>query len=75
MVLKLKGKKNNFKANDFIDYFGKERLGLSDKIINQILKRMFESAVKWNELIEISFLTEEMKEKYFKLLQERLRRF
>ncbi|AWK02832.1 type II toxin-antitoxin system HipA family toxin [Flavobacterium crocinum] len=75
MALKLKGKKSNFKATDLIDYFAKERLGLSDKVIDQIMKRMFENAEKWNDLIEISFLSEDMKEKYFKLLRERIGRF
>jgi len=75
MALKLKGKKSNFKAGDFIDYFGKERLGLNDKIIDSALKSMFEKTMKWNELIEISFLSEAMKEKYFKLMKERLARF
>ncbi|SFD84902.1 HipA domain-containing protein [Flavobacterium phragmitis] len=75
MALKLKGKKSNFKAVDLIDYFAKERLGLNDKIIEQIIKKMFDNVEKWNELIEISFLSEEMKEKYFKLLKERVGRF
>lgn len=75
MALKLKGKKSNFKATDLIDYFAKERLGLSDKVIDQIMKRMFENAEKWKDLIEISFLSEDMKEKYFKLLRERVGRF
>ncbi|AOW09980.1 HipA domain-containing protein [Flavobacterium gilvum] len=75
MALSLKGKKSNFKAGDLIDYFGKERLGLSDKVIDQTLKKMFENVEKWNELIEISFLSDEMKEKYLRLLSERLGRF
>jgi serine/threonine-protein kinase HipA len=75
MALALKGKKSNFKAGDFIDYFGKERLELSDKIMDQIVKKMFENTAKWNELIEISFLSEEMKEKYFMLIKERVGRF
>lgn len=75
MALQLKGKKSNFKAGDLIDYFAKERLGLSDKVIDQTLKKMFENVEKWNELIEISFLSEDMKNKYLKLLKERLKRF
>jgi serine/threonine-protein kinase HipA len=75
MALALKGKKSNFKAGDFIDYFGKERLELSNKVIDQTLKKMFDSVEKWNGLIEISFLSDIMKEKYIKLVQERLRRF
>ncbi|MFD2939853.1 HipA domain-containing protein [Flavobacterium notoginsengisoli] len=75
MALKLKGKKSNFKSADLIDYFGKDRLGLTDKVIEEIVKKMFQNVEKWNELIEISFLSEDMKEKYFKLLKERVGRF
>lgn len=75
MALTLKGKKSNFKSVDLIDYFGKERLQLSDKTIDLTIKKMFDSIQKWNELIEISFLSLEMKEKYFRLLHERLNRF
>ncbi|QSB29244.1 HipA domain-containing protein [Flavobacterium sp. CLA17] len=75
MALTLKGKKSNFKSGDLIEYFGKERLQLSDKVIDLTIRKMFDSTQKWNELIEISFLSSEMKEKYIRLLTERLSRF
>ncbi|SHM88812.1 HipA domain-containing protein [Flavobacterium saccharophilum] len=75
MALTLKGKKSNFKSIDLIDYFGKERLHLSDKVIDFTIRKMFGSTQKWNELIEISFLSSDMKEKYIRLLTERLSRF
>lgn len=75
MALSIKGKKSYFNSSDLIDYFGKERLGLSDKVIDQTLKKMFENVEKWNELIEISVLSDQMKEKYLRLLYERLGRF
>lgn len=75
MALALKGKKSNFKSGDLIEYFGKERLQLSDKVIDLTIRKMFDSTPKWNELIEISFLSSEMKEKYIRLLTERLSRF
>jgi serine/threonine-protein kinase HipA len=75
MALTLKGKKSNFKQSDLIDYFAKERLDLNDKTIDMIMKDMFKNVPKWNELIEISFLSDVMKEKYFSLMKERLGRF
>lgn len=75
MALTLKGKKSNFKSSDFIDYYAKERLGLTDKTIDTILLDINKSISKWNELIEISFLSDDMKEKYMKLMKNRIIRF
>lgn len=75
MALTLKGKKSNLKKADFINYYAKERLGLSDKTLDSILLTMIKCLPEWNELIEISFLSDDMKEKYLKLLGERIKRF
>lgn len=75
MALTLKGKKSNLKKADFINYYAKERLGLSDKTVDAILANMIKCLPEWNELIEISFLSDDMKEKYLKLLGERISRF
>nr|WP_315157078.1 HipA domain-containing protein [uncultured Flavobacterium sp.] len=75
MALTLKGKKSNLKKADFINYYAKERLGLSDKTVDSILLTMIKCLPEWNELIEISFLSDDMKEKYLKLLGERIKRF
>ena len=75
IALPLKGKKSNLKATDFIDYYGKERLQLNDKTIASILEQMKKATPEWRELLEISFLTDEMKEKYLELLESRVGRF
>jgi serine/threonine-protein kinase HipA len=75
LALSLKGKKSNFKATELIDYYAKERLELNDKTINAILSDMNKSLSKWTELVEISFLSDAMKEKYLKLMDDRIRRF
>ena len=75
LALSLKGKKSNFKATDLIDYYGKERLELNDKTIDVILSDMNKSVSKWTELVEISFLSEDMKEKYLRLMENRMKRF
>lgn len=75
IALTLKGKKNNLKASDFIDYYAKERLQLNDKTIAVILEQMQKATPKWKELMEISFLSDDMKEKYFNLLESRLNMF
>lgn len=75
IALTLKGKKSNLKATDFIDYYGKERLQLSEKTIASILEQMKKATPEWKELLEISFLSDDMKEKYLELLESRVGMF
>ena len=75
IALTLKGKKSNLKTTDFIDYYAKERLQLSDKALDTILKQMQNTIPKWKALIDISFLSDEMKEKYFNIFEGRLKLF
>jgi serine/threonine-protein kinase HipA len=75
IALTLKGKKSNFKATDFIDYYAKDRLQLNEKTVTTILEQMHNAIPKWKELLEISFLSEEMKNKYFELLKYKLNLF
>lgn len=72
IALTLKGKKRNLKASDFMDYYAKERLQLNEKTIATILEQMHNAIPKWKELLEISFLSDDMKEKYFNLLEKRI---
>ncbi len=71
IALPLKGKKNKLNRNVLIEYWGKERLGLNEQIINQSLNSIAEKFESWHDLINISFLSKEMKEKYIALLDER----
>ena len=75
IALTLKGKKSNLKAVDFVDFFGKERLQLNEKTIASILEQMKKATPKWKELLEISFLSDNMKQKYLELLETRLQIF
>lgn len=75
MALPLKGKKSILKASDFIDYYAKDRLQLNEKTIATILDQMKKATPKWKELLAISFLTDEMKEKYLELLESRIAMF
>lgn len=75
LALSLKGKKSNFKSTEFIEYYANEHLGLNDKTITTILSDMNKSLSKWIELAEVSFLSDSMKEKYLKVLNNRMQRF
>lgn len=71
IALPLKGKKSKLNGKILVEYWGKERLGLNDLVITQALNSINENFEKWNKLINKSFLSKEMKEKYIALLDER----
>jgi len=70
-ALPLKGKKSKLNKNILVEYWGKERLGLNDQLLNQTLNTINDNFEGWAALINKSFLSKEMKEKYFALLDER----
>lgn len=72
IALTLKGKKSNLNRSALINYFGAERCGLTDKVIEKTLNTIQQTLPKWFDLIENSFLSGEMKEKYRSLLQRRI---
>ncbi len=72
IALPLKEKRKNLTRNMLVDYFGKDRCGLTIKSIDKVLETISSAVPKWNEWIEISFLSDEMKEKYRQLLAIRL---
>ncbi len=72
MALPLKGKKKHLTRNILVDYFGMERSELTAKSIEKVLETITLAIPKWNSLIDISFLSKEMKGKYHDLLDQRL---
>jgi serine/threonine-protein kinase HipA len=48
---------------------------LNEKTIATILDQMTKATPKWKELLETSFLSDEMKEKYLELLERRIALF
>jgi len=72
IALSLKGKKSNLDRDILVNYFGKERCKLTDKIIERNLEIIQTELPSWFNLIDISFLSDEMKEKYRDLLQKRI---
>jgi serine/threonine-protein kinase HipA len=71
LALPLNGEKNRLKKDDFLRYFAEERLELPQKSIAQTTLRISKAYPRWIELIQKSFLSDNMKEKYKKLLNER----
>jgi serine/threonine-protein kinase HipA len=69
--LPLNGKKSNFKRSDFLEYFGSQRLNLSNSSINEVVSDLQDCLPIWRKLIDCSFLNTSKKKNYLSLLEER----
>lgn len=74
IALPLAGKKRNLNHKVLINYWGKERLGLNDMVINQVVSTFTKVQDEWERLINISFLSQKMKENYLELMNSRRER-
>ena len=72
LALTLNGKKSNSKLRDFIQ--AAEKAGLPDKFILQTVERFNKLLPLWQQTISRSFLSDEHKQAYCDMLQERLLR-
>ena len=72
IALPLKGKKKRLTYNILIEYFGLGRCELTAKSVDKVLDTISSAIPIWKSLIDSSFLSNCMKEKYLKLLETRL---
>jgi serine/threonine-protein kinase HipA len=70
IALPVKGKKSNLTRKILVDYFGKERCGLTDKVFEKIMVSINMAIPFWFELIGKSFLSNGLQEKYIELLKK-----
>jgi serine/threonine-protein kinase HipA len=73
-ALPLKGKKRNLSRKLWLDYYCRERLGLSETITSQLLNELRAAIPAWRELIGRSFLSPPKKQAYAELVEERVER-
>lgn len=71
MALSLRGRKKNLNQSDFLDYIAIAKLGLNQKVIAIVLHESASKQELWREMIGYSFLSEKMKMRYLKILDER----
>jgi len=72
IALPVKGKKKHLTYNTLIKYYGSERCELTAKSIDKVLETISSAVPAWKSLIDASFLSKGMKEKYLELLEMRL---
>ncbi len=72
-ALTLKGKKKNMTKSILKDYLGLERLKLNQTVIDKTLKELLSAIPSWFELIDNSFLKQDLKDDYKELLENRIK--
>lgn len=72
LALTLNGKKSRITRKDFIEAASKA--GISEKIIDGMIKQFQKCLAEWEKKIDESFLSEEMKTKYKELIYNRMNR-
>lgn len=73
LALPLRGKKSKFKREDLVDYYGGEWLKLPGRALERVLTDLRKSLPGWDPLIRRSFLSPDMKDRYFRVLEARCR--
>ncbi len=71
MALPLMGKKRKFNRDTFFGYFAQDRLELSDQAINQVEKQFTSCLSEWVPIIDVSFLSPELKEGFRAIVEDR----
>lgn len=71
IALPVKGKKSKLERSVMIDYFGRDRLGLTEQAMTRVTKQIRSAYPVWTELINRSFLSPKLKDAFLKLLDER----
>jgi serine/threonine-protein kinase HipA len=71
MALPLKGEKSGLTRNDFLNYFARERLQINDRVLNDVLSQFVKAMPLWRELLDQSFLSENAKQKFSAIINER----
>lgn len=75
IALPIRGRKNNLRKTDFVDYFAKQCLMLNDQVIALALETFTRQYPAWKKLITASFLEKKLQLHYLEIIEERLQRF
>jgi len=66
------GRKSKFQLDDYLK--AATTMGLEQNVVMRLIGNMHKVLPKWKQLIQDSFLSEEMKDRYEQLLMSRLSR-
>ena len=71
LALALNGKKRKLKKSDFITAM--QASGLEEKVVENIFRKFLKVKNKWFDFINLSFLSDDMKERYKSIIDEKLK--
>ena len=71
-ALTINGRKAKLHVTDFLKFA--TSIGLEESVVNHLIDNMFKVAPKWKQLIHDSFLSNELKDRYEQLIDDRLER-
>lgn len=71
IALPLHGRKRNLTASMFLEYFAQDRLQLLPAVIKDLRSEFTNGFVLWDDLIGNSFLPEDLKQSYRRLIEQR----
>ncbi len=74
LALPLRGEKRRLGRADLVEYFGRERLGLTAAAVDAALARISAAADLWPEIVSASFLPPAAQDRYLAIVHERRRR-
>jgi len=74
MAMMLAGRRKEFRRKELVDYFGRERLNLTEAVIANVLNTFRQAYPAWENLLACSFLSDKQKAAYGKILHQRYQR-
>lgn len=72
MALHISGRKTKLRLEDFLK--AAKTMGLEEKVVERLIESFKKALPKWRQLIQISFLSDDMKQSYEELILSRLAR-
>jgi serine/threonine-protein kinase HipA len=72
LALTLNGRKRKIEKDDFVK--AAETLGIAKTTVEKLIKKYTKLQSAWNDCIQSSFLSDELKDKFKELIEERIRR-
>ncbi len=74
IALPIEGKKRNLTRQLIADYFGRDRLGLATRVVDEVMQELASASGGWSTAIEASFLSDELKRRFLDLVSGRRER-
>ena len=74
LALPLAGKRSNLRREHLVEYYGRERLGLTDRVVDGVLADLDAAGAAWDALVGRSFLSDSVRDRLRQILDDRRQR-